>query len=123
MRSFRHGPEELLHLRILTRLVEVLDRVFPGTVSDEDEDEAPLEMDYTAWDGTERQKVYEERDDLMWSHLSDYEGLAVPLDVIEEMLEAEGLEKGREGRGIEIGDAGWQVVLDWRESHGDRVGT
>jgi hypothetical protein len=51
-----------------------------------------------------------------WRHFTEYEGATVPLEIIEEVLAAEGLALADwEGRGLEVGDVAWKKLTDWRE--------
>lgn len=51
-----------------------------------------------------------------WVTYTDYKGSTVPLQIIEKMREVEGAsEADWEGRGVEVGKAAWQVLLDWKK--------
>jgi hypothetical protein len=55
-----------------------------------------------------------------WEDATYYEGLVVPLSVLCEMKRVHGSSKAWIGRGIDVGQKAWQVLLDWKkENHPD----
>jgi hypothetical protein len=60
--------------------------------------------------------VYRKEDEARWQIFTDFQGEKVPLEVLEEMRRAEGMEGEWEGRCIEVGDEAWKVLLSYRSA-------
>lgn len=88
IRSWRHGEEEILHLRFLR------DRV-SGHQSD-DFTQTPVELLPAS----------------AWLHYTDFRGMLIPLELLEKMEEAEGMEAGRWERGMKVSADGWAILVD-----------
>lgn len=71
-------------------------------------------VQYVDKDGSKRRKLFKE-ESKEWREYTDLDGLAVPVVVITEMLEAEEMDKNVTGRGIEIGSLGWKIISEWEE--------
>ena len=52
-----------------------------------------------------------------WEDATYYEGLTVPLSVLCEMKRVHGSSKPWAGRGIDVGEKAWQVLLDWKKEN------
>jgi hypothetical protein len=123
--SIKHGSSlELVHVRLLLDRYEVDDkpqlrRKPPGIPENalyyvEDADGTPMP----------RIKVFERRKVAMWQHFTDYNGMAVPLEVIERMRQVEGVTEDQwDRRGVEVGAQAWKVLTDWQASMKTGTGT
>lgn len=68
-------------------------------------------------DGNPVRRTYGYAKEDMWMDYTEFEGAVVPLEVIQQMRREENAELGSwEGRGIKVGDKGWKVLTDWKES-------
>lgn len=52
----------------------------------------------------------------MWRVYTDYKGLAVPMEVIKAMRAEEWKGIDWDRRGVEVGEAAWEILLDWHRS-------
>ncbi|KAI9636572.1 uncharacterized protein MKK02DRAFT_45277 [Dioszegia hungarica] len=113
-RSYRHGASELLHVHSQTNRYEIADH--PASASSgrlcREHEEC---VNYPTEDGTEYCKVFGSSDETVVQDWTDFDGLVVPLLIIQEMKEAEGAGVEWENRGVEVGEAGWIILLQWQE--------
>lgn len=110
--SWRYGEEELLYAFLHLNSVEAAHSRYivsphPGWVES---------TKYSDRYGSLHEKRYIPQQDASWQRFSDYRGNVVPLQVIEEMAEAEGMNSEEWGeRGVEVGKESWKILEDWRE--------
>lgn len=108
--SFQHNGCELVCLWLLTRYsVQELGQSadFGAPVSD-------IQLIASALDGSHHLLEFESVDQASWQVYTDLGGMAVPLEIMDEMSAVQGVEEW-EGRGIEASDDAWRVVVEWRE--------
>jgi hypothetical protein len=118
IRSLCCKGEELLHVHLLSDRLEVADEPC-ATPEPEYSDWSSLIIPYDAADGTRRQKVFVRLAEPIWQDYTDLDGAVVPMEIIREMLKVEGIDEGDwTGRGLEVGELAWRVLVEWRETVG-----
>lgn len=105
VRSWIHGQDEILHLRLFR------------PQAPKPQDPAEVEGD-TQGKGANVQVESKSPPAGVWLHYTDYKRLLVPLELLEEMETAEGMESGRWERGMEVSDAGWEILIKGMDGKG-----
>lgn len=104
IRSLRNGEKEVLHARLY---------LADGRIDSADWRDYESEAVWVDHAGAVDWR-YVELEQPEWQHFSEYDGETVPLEIIEEMLAAEGLGLADwTGRGLEVGDRAWELLTDW----------
>lgn len=114
-RCSESNDSELLHFRYISDQYEISDTsavvigapaIAPG--------QTPIQ--YIGVDGLKRERIFERRQISGWQQCTDWDGICVPLEILEKMRVAEGISiEGWKKRGVEVGKAAWGILRAWRE--------
>lgn len=113
--SICHGETELLYARFYTPWTEDGDDLYNPC-----EWHISVDRRYVTDLGDNNIRVhrfFRRQETAEWRAYTDFEGLAVPLALIERMREVEGAsEEEWQARGVQVGEVAWRVLLDWQET-------
>lgn len=109
IRSYHNGDEQLLQAKVFHSYSSLGD-IRPYPVPPDH-----VLIEYWTPNRTLGEQLYKRETEETWHDYTDYQGLVVPLKIIERMRAVEGVEKDEwEGRGIQVSDKAWKVLLDWK---------
>ncbi|KAK4686839.1 hypothetical protein P7C73_g3281, partial [Tremellales sp. Uapishka_1] len=109
IRSFTHNEKELFHTRLYSRSIEREGFDYGEHLSPGD-----CRLEVTDDDGNYASKIYTTSHQVEWQDATHFAGYVVPMSVIRKMEMVEGIHGPWSGRGIEVSDAAWQVLEDWK---------
>lgn len=117
VRSLHHGQQQLLHVRLLTRFARHSDVPWSlaPTIFPHGPNTRQYRLNYTSSNGSPRAVILYRQDIASWWEYTEYQGFMVPAEIIWRMKMADGAgETDWQGRRIEVGDAGWRVLQEWK---------
>lgn len=121
IRRFTHRLETLFDFTTYSQSATVAPKYRPEVGRYCCEGCREIHLSDTSGTGDSRPK-YLRTEESKWDHASDYDGSVIPREVVEEMVELDGIDRWRGGQ-IELSVAAWQKVVDWTNTRRKRKST